>query len=118
MANQHDGAHVLVTGGTSGIGNAIAAAYATDGAIVTITGTRSKAADYDVDLSAFSYLQLDVEDAASIDAACARIEACDVLINNAATSMLSMGLDEWETGRFRQGREHASGQCLSYVQEH
>jgi NAD(P)-dependent dehydrogenase (short-subunit alcohol dehydrogenase family) len=35
------GANVLVTGGTSGIGNGIASAFAEAGAAVTITGTRS-----------------------------------------------------------------------------
>ncbi len=37
------GATVLVTGGTSGIGNAIAAAFAGAGAAVTVTGTRESA---------------------------------------------------------------------------
>ena len=40
------GANVLVTGGTSGIGNAIAAEFAEAGASVTVTGTRASAADY------------------------------------------------------------------------
>lgn len=97
---EHSGAHVLVTGGTSGIGNAIAEAYAADGASVTITGTRASGADYDVDLAKFRYLQLDVEDAASIDAVCAQVERCDVLVNNAATSLLTRGLDEWQPDVF------------------
>lgn len=100
MTKQHEGAKIVVTGGTSGIGNAIAAAYAADGASVTITGRRASAGDYDLDLSEFTYLQLDVEDDASIDAACAGIDGCDVLINNAGTSMMSMGLDEWEPDIF------------------
>ena len=40
------GAEVLVTGGTSGIGAGIAAAYREAGAAVTITGTRAGAGDY------------------------------------------------------------------------
>ncbi len=40
------GANVLVTGGTSGIGNAIAAEFAKAGASVTVTGTRASADDY------------------------------------------------------------------------
>ena len=43
------GARVLVTGGTSGIGLAIARAFCTAGATVTVTGTRPVAAEYDVD---------------------------------------------------------------------
>lgn len=35
-------AQVLVTGGTSGIGNAIATAFADSGATVTVTGTRRR----------------------------------------------------------------------------
>ena len=41
----YSGAHVLVTGGTSGIGAATAEAYRNAGADVTITGTRGSAAD-------------------------------------------------------------------------
>ena len=37
------GARVLVTGGTAGIGHAIAGAFADAGATVTITGTRADA---------------------------------------------------------------------------
>jgi len=63
----YSNAHVLVTGGTSGIGAATAAAYAAAGAHVTITGTRAGAKDYAHDLSDYRYLQLDVEDPESID---------------------------------------------------
>jgi NAD(P)-dependent dehydrogenase (short-subunit alcohol dehydrogenase family) len=40
------GAHVLVTGGTSGIGHAIAHAFADAGAHVTVTGTNDDASAY------------------------------------------------------------------------
>ena len=62
------GASVLVTGGTSGIGAGIASAFREAGAVVSITGTRASATDYDADLSGYHYLQLDVEDASQIDA--------------------------------------------------
>lgn len=92
----YGGAHVLVTGGTSGIGAATAAAYRNAGADVTITGTSGSAADYDADLSGFGYLQLDVEDAANIDSVAAALPRLDILINNAGIALPSLGLDEWE----------------------
>jgi NAD(P)-dependent dehydrogenase (short-subunit alcohol dehydrogenase family) len=88
------GAQVLVTGGTSGIGGAIARAFLEAGANVTITGTRASAGDYDADLSGMRYLTLDLEDDASIDAAAEALPACDVLVNNAGLSFYTMGLDE------------------------
>lgn len=41
------GVHALVTGGTSGIGHAIAVALASSGAAVTATGTRPDAFAYE-----------------------------------------------------------------------
>ncbi|MGN6335843.1 MAG: SDR family NAD(P)-dependent oxidoreductase, partial [Mycobacterium sp.] len=58
------GSHVLVTGGTSGIGNGIATACAVAGAAVTVTATRGAAADYpETDLGAFTYRQCRIQDA-------------------------------------------------------
>jgi len=77
------GARVLVTGGTSGIGAGIAAAYRDAGADVTITGTRGSSADYDGDLSGYRYLTLQLTDDASIAAAAAALPELDILVNNA-----------------------------------
>ncbi len=77
------GSDVLVTGGTSGIGNGVAAAFAGAGASVTITGTRSSAADYDDDLSAFTYRQCQIRDPESIDALVDSLGSLDILVNNA-----------------------------------
>ncbi|WP_313801544.1 SDR family oxidoreductase [Sphingobium sp.] len=98
----HDyaGAHVLVTGGTSGIGAATAAAYRQAGADVTITGTRGSATDYDADLGGYRYLHMDVEDGASIDAAAAALPRLDILINNAGMALPSIGLDEYDPDVF------------------
>jgi len=90
------GAHVLVTGGTSGIGAATARAYRNAGAQVTVTGTRADAAAYDADLSGYGYLQMDIEDDASIDATAAALPRLDILINNAGIALPSLGLDEYE----------------------
>lgn len=80
------GCRVLVTGGTSGVGTGIAAAFASAGADVTITGTRAAASEYDGDLSAFRYEQLEVTDAARIEALAASLPALDILVNNAGAN--------------------------------
>jgi 3-oxoacyl-[acyl-carrier protein] reductase len=96
----YSGAQVLVTGGTSGIGAAAARAFVAAGADVTITGTRAAASDYDHDLSAFRYCQLNVEDSAQIDAVAARFEKLDVLVNNAGMSLAAKGENEYEPDVF------------------
>lgn len=94
------GAKVLVTGGTSGIGAGIAAAYLAAGAEVAITGTRTSAADYAADLSGYRYLQLDVENMAQIDEVAQAQTQLDVLVNNAGIALPSLGLDEWDPDNF------------------
>lgn len=94
------GARVLVTGGTSGIGAGVAAAYLAAGAEVTITGTRAGAADYDTDLSDYHYLQLDLENMAQVDEVAQAHPQLDVLVNNAGIALPAMGLDEWDPDNF------------------
>ena len=113
------GAHVLITGGTSGIGAAAATAYREAGADVTITGTRGSASEYDADMSGYRYLQMDIEDGASIDAVAASLNKLDILVNNAGMALPSLGLDEYEpeifaravnmllVGAFRMARQSA-----------
>jgi 3-oxoacyl-[acyl-carrier protein] reductase len=93
--------HVLVTGGTSGIGYAIATAFVKAGAHVTVTGTRASTLDYDVDLSAFTYRQLQVTDKDAINALAASLQKLDILINNAGASFPG-GKSEWEPDVFAQ----------------
>jgi 3-oxoacyl-[acyl-carrier protein] reductase len=93
---------VLVTGGTSGIGAAIAAAYLAAGAEVTITGTRASPAEYDTDLSGYRYQQLDIENKDSIAALGAAISGLDILINNGGIALASLGLNEWEPDIFER----------------
>ena len=67
------GRRVLVIGGSSGIGNGIAQAFARRGAAVHVWGTRASAADYDAatgsDLAGLGYACVDVSDPAAIAAA-------------------------------------------------
>jgi NAD(P)-dependent dehydrogenase (short-subunit alcohol dehydrogenase family) len=93
------GTQVLVTGGSSGIGFGIAAAFATAGAQVTITGTRPTAGDYDRDLSAFAYRRCRLQEADSVAALAHGLARLDVLVNNAGFT-LPGGRSEYEPGVF------------------
>lgn len=96
-------ARVLVTGGTSGIGHAIASAFADAGAQVTVTGTRAGPEAYEeVDLTRFGYLRMDLEDAHSVDAVAEALPALDVLVNNAGLSFYPQGLDEHDPEVFER----------------
>jgi 3-oxoacyl-[acyl-carrier protein] reductase len=93
------GASVAITGGTSGIGHATATAFRDAGAEVTVTGTRPAPADYDTDLSGFSYHQVQMREPSTIDAFTASLERLDVLVNNAGANFPD-GRDEWEPDAF------------------
>jgi 3-oxoacyl-[acyl-carrier protein] reductase len=73
----------LVTGGSNGIGAAIAKAFAAAGAEVVITGTRASASEYDGDLSAYEYQPLQLTDKEEIEGLAASLDRLDVLVNNA-----------------------------------
>lgn len=77
------GSRVLVTGGTAGIGHAIAGAFADSGAAVTITGTRATAAEYETDLDPFAYRQCRMTNVDELESVAAGLESLDVLVNNA-----------------------------------
>ncbi|CDO31908.1 SDR family NAD(P)-dependent oxidoreductase [Mycolicibacterium porcinum] len=87
------GTTALITGGTSGIGNATATLFRDAGAEVTVTGTKAAAADYDTDLSGMAYRQLLITDTDSVDALSQGFDRLDVLVNNAGANFPG-GLDE------------------------
>lgn len=69
----------LITGGGSGIGLAIAQALAVAGAEVTVAGRD----ELKLKASGFSYVPIDVTDAASVAAGVKSVGAIDIFINNA-----------------------------------
>jgi NAD(P)-dependent dehydrogenase (short-subunit alcohol dehydrogenase family) len=98
------GTAVLVTGGTSGIGHAIATTFAAAGASVTVTGTRAAPAEYDAPLDRFEYQRLETTEPASIDALVDGLGRLDVLVNNAGANFPG-GRDEWEPDTFSTALE-------------
>ena len=92
------GATVLVTGATSGIGHAIAAAYRDAGATVIATGRKLNSGDYDIDLNGMDYRQLDIGNRQSLFDLAASLEQLDILVNNAGGSQGN----EWEADSFDQ----------------
>ena len=95
------GAHVLVTGGSNGIGLGVAGAFADAGAKVTITGTREDAGAYDHDLLRFAYRRCRMTDADEVQALADGLDVLDVLVNNAGQN-LPGGRSEWDDGVFEE----------------
>jgi len=87
------GTTALITGGTSGIGHAIATLFRDAGADVTVTGTKPGAAEYGADLSGMAYRQLQITDSDSVDTLARSFTGLDVLVNNAGANFPG-GLDE------------------------
>ncbi len=87
--------HVLVVGGSSGIGAGIGAAFRDQGAVVTITGATSaevERARADPALAGVTVVQLDVRSDAAVAETIAALPRLDVLVNCA--------------GVIRRGEEH------------
>lgn len=96
------GASVLVTGGTGGLGAAVASAYRDAGAQVIVTGTRASAAEYETDLGGYRYLKLDLEQRADIDQVADSIPQLDIIVNSAGLALFALGLDEYEPDLFER----------------
>ncbi|MGF6282779.1 SDR family NAD(P)-dependent oxidoreductase [Pseudomonas silensiensis] len=96
------GRHVLVTGGTSGIGAVIAAAYSTAGAHVSVTGTRPAAADYPEDLSDYCYLPLNVLDNDQIENVSCALPQLDILVHCAGVALCGDGGSEFDPEAFER----------------
>jgi 3-oxoacyl-[acyl-carrier protein] reductase len=75
---------VLVVGGTSGIGNGIAQAFRSRGAMVHVWGTRAHVEDYSLaegsDLTGLHYARIDVSDSVAIESYQPPFERLDVLV--------------------------------------
>ena len=95
-----DGARVLVTGGSSGIGLGIARAFAEVNVRVAITGRRGSASKYDADLSGLEFRQAEMTDREGLEALAASFDRMDVLVNNAGQSL--MAEDEWRPEVFER----------------
>jgi 3-oxoacyl-[acyl-carrier protein] reductase len=94
---------VLVVGGSSGIGNGIAHAFARRGAAVHVTGTRGSVEDYGAQdgtgLEGLSYQQLNLSSPAALAAWKPAFETLDVLVLSQGT--VHYGREEFEIDTFR-----------------
>ncbi|MGI9489975.1 MAG: SDR family NAD(P)-dependent oxidoreductase [Geminicoccaceae bacterium] len=83
----YSGKVILISGGSSGIGLAIARAFKRSGGDVWITGTRTEAKDYLDDLSGLTFKSLDMQNGAAIDALASSLPSLDVLVNCAGNTV-------------------------------
>lgn len=94
------GKTVLVAGGSSGIGNAIAQAFRGKGASVHVWGTRANAEAYadspDSDLAGLHYAQVDLSDPQAIENCPPAFASLDVLV-------LSQGIVLYDRAEFQPG---------------
>src|SRR5258706_5820760 len=98
------GQTVLVIGGSSGIGNGIARAFAQRGASVDVWGTRASAADYadspDSKLEGLRYTRVDVADPRQVADAPLNVDRLDVLVQAQGTVLYNR--EEFAVEGFRR----------------
>lgn len=98
------GARVLVTGGSKGIGLAIARAFAAEGARVTLVARSAEAleAARSSVAAGCDTKVADLSDEAAREALFARLPAVDILVNNAGAikggRLADLSMAEWRTG--------------------
>lgn len=97
-----DGKKALVTGGASGIGEAISRVFTNAGAAVTIVDIdRSRADALARELPGAAAVICDVTDESSVRNLFSGIETLDVLVNNAGIGLVG-GVEETETSDFQR----------------
>ncbi len=92
------GLTVLVTGGTQGIGKAVAEQFVRLGAKVTITGTKARPECYDAPPEDVAYIQADLTWPEARAEVAAHFHEIDVLINNAGRG----SANEYDQEEFEQ----------------
>jgi 2-keto-3-deoxy-L-fuconate dehydrogenase len=96
-----DGRIALVTGGSSGIGEAIARAFTRAGASVIIMARdRNRAESVAATLEGSAVISCDIADEAAVTAAFRGIERLDILVNNAAIGLVG-GVEETSLDDFQ-----------------
>jgi NAD(P)-dependent dehydrogenase (short-subunit alcohol dehydrogenase family) len=101
MSLMLEGKTAVITGGSRGLGRAMGAALAEEGAKIALVGRDRKALDESVRLigeNATAYVA-DVTSESEVNALAAQFDAIDILINNAGVNLrknlIEFTLDEW-----------------------
>lgn len=93
------GKTVVVTGGSTGIGNGIARAFRDHGAHLIITASRARDA-YDTDMDGMDYHQVDITDDGAMRAFAEKVPALHVLVNSTGT--VAYKRQEYQMETFRK----------------